>query len=40
MAKSYGGNFVHILGGYNAVGGNDLGEIIISDAEVLMSEEK
>ena len=36
MVKSYCGDFVHVLGGDYAGGGNDSGEIIISDAEVLL----
>lgn len=35
----YFGSYIHILGGDYAEGGNDSGEIIISDAEVLMSAE-
>lgn len=38
--KIYFGSYIHILGGDYAEGGNDSGEIIISDAEVLMSAEK
>ena len=40
IVKMYLGSYIHILGGYFAVGGNDLGELIISDAEVLMSKER
>ncbi len=40
MVKIYQGNFMHILGGYCAEEGNDRGEVIISDAEVLLCFEK
>lgn len=33
--KIYFGDYIHILGGYYAEGGNDSGELIIRDAEVL-----
>lgn len=33
--KIYLGDYIHILGGYYAEGGNDRGELIIRDAEVL-----
>ena len=33
--KIYFGDYIHILGGDYAEGGNDSGELIISDAEVL-----
>lgn len=33
--KMYFGDYVHVLGGDYAEGGNDMGELIISDAEVL-----
>lgn len=33
--KMYSGDYVHVLGGDYAEGGNDRGEVIISDAEVL-----
>lgn len=33
--KHYSGNYIHILGGDYAEGGNDRGELIISNAEVL-----
>lgn len=39
MVKSYIGDFIHVLGGDYAQGGNDNGEIIISDAEVLLVKE-
>lgn len=38
--KIYPGSYIHILGGDYAEGGNDNGEIIISNAEVLLSAEK
>ena len=38
--KIYFGSYIHILGGDYAEGGNDSGEIIISDAEILMSAGK
>lgn len=40
QVKIYFGSYIHILGGDYAAGGNDSGEIIISDAQVLMSAEK
>ena len=38
--KMYSGSYIYILGGDYAEGGNDSGEIIISDAEILVLEEK
>lgn len=35
MVSVYLGDYIHILGGDYAEGGNDRGELIISDAEVL-----
>lgn len=35
MANIYCGDYVHVLGGDYAEGGNDRGELIISNAEVL-----
>ncbi len=38
--KIYSGSYIHVLGGDYAEAGNDNGEIVISNAEVLLSVEK
>lgn len=40
QVKIYFGDCIHVLGGNYAEGGNDMGELIIKDAEVLGAYEK
>lgn len=39
-AMMYYGDYIHVLGGDCAEGGNDMGELIIADATVLCAVEK